>query len=63
MIRAILADETCHTLEIDEETTIRFYSVVPIYREEMDFKLQKGTDPLLDKLGKHNVSELLDISR
>ncbi len=50
-------------LKIDDEKTIHFFSIVPLYKEEMDVKLEKGTEALFDGFDKHNVNELLDIKR
>lgn len=50
-------------LEINEEKTIHFFSMVPLYPEEMDFKLKKGTEALLDKFDTYGVSERIDLSR
>jgi hypothetical protein len=59
----LLVDKEFWSLKVSEEKTIHFYSIVPLYREEMEFKVKHGTDPLLDKLGEHNVNELLDAKR
>ena len=40
---------------------VNFFEVIPLYREEMDFKIQNGTKPLLEKMV--NVSHILDIHR
>lgn len=50
-------------LEVDEKTSILIYSLFPIYREEMDLKLRRGTAALEKRLIKFQVSELLDLSR
>ena len=50
-------------LNINDEKTIHFYAFVPIYREEMELKLDQGLDPLIDKLDAHGVTELLDVQR
>jgi hypothetical protein len=55
--------EDFSSLEVTSEKTIRFYAVMPLYREEMDLKLQQGTDPLIDKLAKAGITELLDANR
>lgn len=59
---ALIAEEF-RALKIDDERTINFYSLVPIYREEMDFKLSKGTNALVDRFAKNGVTELLDLNR
>ena len=50
-------------LKIDDEKTIHFFSIVPVYQEELDVKLAKGTEALLDGFDKHGVTELLDVKR
>lgn len=42
---------------------ISFLSVIPLYADELQFKLDKGTDALLDLLDKAGVNELLDPTR
>ncbi|MFZ5893346.1 MAG: suppressor of fused domain protein [Myxococcota bacterium] len=43
--------------------TISFYAVVPLYESEMRFKLNEGTDPLLERLFDESVTEFLDPKR
>jgi hypothetical protein len=50
-------------LKIDDEKTIHFFSIVPLYKEEMELKLEKGTEALFDGFDKHQVNELLDPKR
>jgi predicted Zn finger-like uncharacterized protein len=59
----LLAPEDFLELVIDGAKTIRFYSLVPLYREEMEFKLQNGMDALGELLAEYGVTELLDIQR
>jgi hypothetical protein len=59
----LLFDPGFYKLNVSPEKTIHFLSLIPLYREEMDFKLNAGFDPLLDKLEKIGVNELLDINR
>ena len=49
-------------LELDDRT-INFYGVWPLYPSEVDFKLNKGLDGLLDKLERNAVTELIDVNR
>jgi predicted Zn finger-like uncharacterized protein len=51
------------TLKLDDGRVINFCSVMPLYREEMDFKLRKGSDPLMERLGELKVVELCDPKR
>lgn len=47
----------------DVEEQIELFSMLPLYKEEMDLKLRKGTDELLEKLDEFNVTDIIDISR
>lgn len=40
---------------------VNFFEVIPIYREEMNFKIENGTTALLEKM--QQVSPIVDISR
>ncbi len=50
-------------LKINEEKEITFYSAVPLYEEEMQFKLNKGTDELLDRFDQAGINDLVDPKR
>ena len=39
---------------------IRFWSLVPVYREEMDLKLKQGADALLERFDNAGITELVD---
>ena len=41
-------------LQTKSRKTISFYLIVPLYQEEMDFKLKKGAEELEDPLEKEN---------
>lgn len=41
--------------------TVNFFEVIPLYREEMEFKIHNGTKALLERM--QDVSHVLDISR
>lgn len=50
-------------LKVDEEKTVHFFSLVPIYGEEMDFKLRKGAQPLIELLLRSGVNEVINPKR
>ena len=52
------APESFAKLEADKKT-VYIYGVVPLHKDEMDYKVAKGVDPLLNKLEKHKVSALV----
>lgn len=51
------------SLKINDDKEIHFYSYVPLYQEEMDLKLNKGTDELLDRFDKNSIADIVDIKR
>lgn len=52
-----------HTLRIHAQKEITFYAVVPLYEEEMDLKLRSGTDELLERLGKRDITDIISLTR
>ena len=50
-------------LEVNEGKVIEFYSVLPLYEEEMNLKLRKGSSELLHRFYKHDISDIVDIKR
>jgi hypothetical protein len=56
-------DKEFSELQIDDEKTIHFFSILPLYKEEMDLKLEKGTEALFDGFDKYSVTELIDPKR
>lgn len=63
LLSPVRCEEGFETLKISEEKTIHFFSIIPIYKEEMDVKLEKGAEALLEGFDKHGVTELLDVKR
>ena len=59
----VMTDEWFQTLKIRDDKVINFYYVLPLYKEEMDYKLSKGMDALLDKFDKKKIKSVLDIKR
>jgi len=56
-------DEKFLELQTKDGNIINFYAMIPVYKEEMDFKLEEGTDALLDLFDEYGISELVDIDR
>ena len=50
-------------LKVNDEKTIRFYCLFPLYKEEMELKLKKGTNALIDQFKKFRVTDIVDIKR
>jgi hypothetical protein len=43
--------------------TVRLYALLPLYEDEMNFKLEHGSDALFEKLAERHVDELFDLRR
>jgi len=63
LLPSILVPEEFWVLNIGNNKKINFLSIVPLYEEEMNLKLRKGSDELLDKFGKYEITDLVDINR
>jgi predicted Zn finger-like uncharacterized protein len=59
---ALVAEEFVE-LTIDDQKTVHFMALIPLYEEEMQLKLVEGVDPLIDRLADAGVTELLDLDR
>lgn len=65
---AILLDSTILPKEFTEinrlfRKSIRIYSVIPLYKREIEYKIKHGTDALLNLFIRSNFSEIVDINR
>lgn len=45
------------------ENTIKIYSAIPLYSEELKFKLDNDADTLIDKFNEFNIQEIIDLKR
>lgn len=61
--RPILVPESFHTLHLPGGRAIEFFSLLPLYPEEVEFKLRHGSEALIDRLAEVGASELVDIRR
>jgi hypothetical protein len=58
-----LCGEGAWSLNISPEKQIRFFSLIPVYEEEVRFAWSAGTDALFDKLDEVEISELVQKRR
>jgi hypothetical protein len=63
LMPAIDLPEEFAQLEINEDKTIHFYALYPLYKEEMDYKLQEGTNALIEKFEEFGIRSIIDIDR
>jgi hypothetical protein len=50
-------------LRTQDEMTIEFFCMYPLYKEEMDYKLKNGIDKLLDKFDKYAIKDIIELDR
>lgn len=50
-------------IKVDDEKTIHIFSAVPIYPEELDFKIKHSAGELIDKFNRYRIDEVVDINR
>ncbi len=48
---------------LDDDVELNLYSLIPLYKEELDYKLEKGGDALIKRLKAANVDEVIDRNR
>lgn len=56
-------DEEFLTLDMEDGRQVHFYAILPIYLEELEYKLEFGMDALLDKFEEHDINEIFDPKR
>lgn len=50
-------------LKVDEDTTIAFFDMTPLYPEEMELKLAQGVEALEERFEQHEIGPVVDIRR
>jgi hypothetical protein len=55
--------ERFSALEVSPGRTIHFWSLMPLYGEEMELKLKEGIDALLERLDAEGIKEVIDPAR
>jgi len=63
ILPSVTVPDEFHTLRIDETKEIRFYSIVPLYADEIAFKLREGSNKLLDKFDSAKLNDIIDPQR
>ncbi|WP_435168846.1 suppressor of fused domain protein [Paenibacillus glycanilyticus] len=55
--------EEFFTLRASESKEVHFFSLTPLYNDEMNYKLKHGADALLAKLEKAEITQIIDPKR
>jgi hypothetical protein len=48
---------------VTDKKKVRLYSMIPLYKEEMNFKIKNGVESLVNKFVKFGVSDMIDVDR
>lgn len=62
LLPSIVFDEAFQTLELPNKS-IDFYTLIPLYTEEVNLKMKKGVEALFNGFDKHKVSDIVQIDR
>lgn len=60
ILPSVTVPEEFRTLRIDETKEIAFFSIVPLYADELAFTLREGANELLDKIDRAELSDVID---
>jgi hypothetical protein len=63
VLTALSLPEEFQTLVVSPDKTVQFYTLYPIYREEMALKMAQGVDALIDRFEAYDTSDVLDLTR
>lgn len=50
-------------LKLDENKTVNFFCLWALYKEEMQYKLDEGTDALIDKFIEKGIRDIISLNR
>ncbi|WP_379953053.1 suppressor of fused domain protein [Dokdonia sp. R78006] len=62
LLPTIVFKEDFHSLKLANKT-IDFYTLIPLYSEEVNVKIKKGVEALFDGFDKHAVTDILELNR
>ncbi|MFK8054787.1 MAG: suppressor of fused domain protein [Saprospiraceae bacterium] len=62
LLPSVIFGEEFHALELNDKT-INFFTLVPLYTEEVNLKMKKGVEALFDGFDKHGVNDILQLNR
>lgn len=63
VIPPLTLPEEFHQFQRPDGTVVCFWSLLPVYAEEMDLKLRKGTEVLLEHIERAGITDIIDKAR
>jgi hypothetical protein len=55
--------EEFHSFQCNQEKEVHFFSIIPLYPEEVALKLRNGSNALFDLFDKYRIDEVVDLNR
>lgn len=62
LLPSIVFNEGFHSLKLKNKT-IEFFTLIPLYSEEVELKLRKGVEGLFDGFDRHGVNDIVQMNR
>lgn len=62
LLPTIVFGEEFHQLKLKEKS-INFFTLIPLYNEEVELKMRNGVEALFDGFDKYGITDILDINR
>ncbi len=63
LLPSILFDPAFQELKINKEKTIHFYTIYPLYSEEVNLKMKEGAEALFDGFERVGLTDVLELNR
>lgn len=63
LLNPVVYDKEASECVLPNGDKVNFYQVIPLYRDEMEYKIEHGADGLMDLFQKCNPDPVLDITR
>jgi len=57
-----LSDDFTH-IELDSDEVVTIFTLIPLYKEELEFKKQNGATALLERFDQFGVEEIVKVGR
>ncbi|WP_293312296.1 suppressor of fused domain protein [Pedobacter sp. UBA5917] len=63
LARSMELSEDFTKIKLDHETAIDIFTLIPLYREELEFKKKNGANDLLERFEKFGIEEIVKVGR
>ena len=63
LLPSLMFGQEFQSLKIDDNKTINFFSLIPLYTSEVELKLKEGVEALFDGFVEYNISDIIYIDR